>query len=90
MVNHLKTVAAVRKTAQAPHADCAEQLEILYDHYRDAFLNQKYYGHRYVHIERSNSAIENCRSFDDPRCRKAFSELSRKDEEIWPIACRIC
>jgi hypothetical protein len=58
MVNHLKTGGPVRKTAQAPQADCAEQLEILYDHYRDACLNQKYYGHRYVHVERSNSGIE--------------------------------
>ena len=36
----------------------AGQLEILYDHYRDACLNQKYYGHRYVHIERWNKGIE--------------------------------
>jgi hypothetical protein len=51
-------VAAVRNTAQAPQSEFAGQLEILYDHYRDACLNQKYYGHRYQRIERWNSGIE--------------------------------
>jgi hypothetical protein len=48
----------VRKATQSSQADFAGQLEILYDHYRDACLNQKYYGHRYVHIERWNKGIE--------------------------------
>jgi hypothetical protein len=52
------TVVAVRKTAQSPQADFAGQLEILYDHYRDACLNQKYYGYRYVHKERWNNGVE--------------------------------
>jgi hypothetical protein len=54
------TVAVVRKTAHAPEAEArlTEQLEVLYDHYRDACLNQKYYGHRYVHAERWNKGLE--------------------------------
>ena len=48
----------MRKATQSSQADLAVQLEILYDHYRDACLNQKYYGHRYVRIERWNKGIE--------------------------------
>ena len=48
------------KAAHEPEAEArlSEQLEVLYDHYRDACLNQKYYGHRYVHSERWNNGLE--------------------------------
>jgi hypothetical protein len=51
-------LATMRKPAQAPQADFVGQLKVLYNHYRDACLNQKYYGHRYVHVERWNKGVE--------------------------------